>query len=167
MRTSRLGSATRPDGPPDISVSRGPTNRRTGRDREGNVSPIDLAVIQDAVVPVLLRGPVEAAEDRDLVPALLHVFARRPAAGPRCLRPCGLGRYLNRPRRPSRISANSPCAIGIREGGICEDSSSPRRLPYCSQSRPSPATSREPDRLGASCARTPCPSRIHPTTGRT
>src|SRR5713101_8044568 len=29
------------------------------------------AVIQDAVVPVLLRGPLESAEDRELVSALL------------------------------------------------------------------------------------------------
>src|SRR5947209_1162572 len=71
MRTSRRGSAMKPDGRPNISVSLGPTNRGTGRHRERSVSAIDSAVVQDTVVPVLLRGPLESTDDRELVPALL------------------------------------------------------------------------------------------------
>src|SRR2546422_3475116 len=70
MRTSRRDLTTWPDGPPNISVSRVP---RASVDAgiEKRVGRASSAVVQDAVVPVLLRGALEAPEDRELVSALL------------------------------------------------------------------------------------------------
>src|SRR2546426_8715872 len=70
MRTSRRDLTTWPDGPPNISVSRVP---RASVDAgiEKRVGRASSAVVQDAVEAVLLRGALEAPEDRELVPALL------------------------------------------------------------------------------------------------
>src|SRR5437870_8372109 len=70
MRTSRRDVTTWPDGAPNISVSRVP-RARVDAGIEKRVGRASSAVVQDAVVPVLLRGALEAPEDRELVSALL------------------------------------------------------------------------------------------------
>src|SRR5437899_6685737 len=70
MRTSRRDLTTWPDGSPNISVSRVP-RARVDAGIEKRVGRASSAVVQDAVVPVLLRGALEAPEDRELVSALL------------------------------------------------------------------------------------------------
>src|SRR2546426_9538302 len=51
-----------------MARARGPASTRESRRGVGRASS---AVIQDAVVPVFLRGPLESAKDRELVSALL------------------------------------------------------------------------------------------------
>src|SRR5438132_11405528 len=70
MRTSRRDLTTWPDGSPNISVSRVP-RARVDAGIEKRVGRASSAVVQHAVVPVLLRGALEAPEDRELVSALL------------------------------------------------------------------------------------------------
>src|SRR3989449_7511809 len=51
-----------------MARARGPASTRESRRGVGRASS---AVIQDAVVPVLLRGPLESTDDRELISALL------------------------------------------------------------------------------------------------